>query len=800
MKIKNLFFGAVIALAAFACAKPEEIPAGIDVDTLKIEAGTDGVQVEVKVTSSEAWQALVPTAAQDWLHVVPAQGQKGVTTVKVSVDPLQGKSRNSRINFMAGLFTASISVTQEGTVASNDGLTPQTAFTASEAYAWVMENISENNAPSDVPYYVKGYIHKIGLYKEVEQYFTGNSYGNATFYISDGKEYDPNTEKDFEAYQVNYLGNRRFVEGKDVDIKIGDEVILYGHLTKYNQTAETMQQNTGKGAYIYSLNGVVDETAPQTEITECTVAQFIEKADPNTYYRLTGKVSSFRTGTNSSGRNYMQFNLTDVSGSILVYGFKDGEYDKWASTLSDGGTVVLTGTYEFYADKSQHEVMNTTIESFEAGQAQTDITDATVADFMNSDGVTYYRLTGKVTGFYTGEINGRKYMDFDLTDNTGTIKVYGFKDGEYDKWAETIKDYGTVVLTGTYQLYNNTTPEVMNATIESFEEGEAPTEFETLTIADFIAKADPANQYRLQGTVSEFTIDNPEKKYMKVTVKDNTGEILVYSFKEGEFDKWSGQITEGGSISVVGTYQNYQGTHEVINATIESFQADPNYKYCKVDGSTEIKVAASATEAQISIKANAAWTITTTSAAAIDPASGDSDATVKVTFPANESIEAEVVYTLTLKCEAASVEETITITQGKAVGEGAFDVEFDIAAIASENGWANGTKYLTVEKEGVTLTATGGSNTGKYYDSGTNWRFYQAENPTLTISVSSDLEFVSAKFEYASQNTGVLVDKDGSEVPSGSVSSSTTYGVANTGSATNGQVRFTKITVTVQAK
>ena len=803
MKIKNLFFGAVIALAAFACTMQEEIPAGIEVDVTKIEAGVDGKQIEVKVTSSEAWQALIPSAAQDWLHIVPAQGQKGVTSVKVSVDALgSGKGRSSRINFMAGLFTASIAVSQEGTVANGDGKTPQTAFSASEAYAWVMEHITTDNAPSDEPFYVKGFIHKIGTYKEVEQYFTGNSYGNATFYMSDAKEYDPNNEKDFEAYQVNYLGNRKFVQGQDTDIKIGDEVIIFGHLTKYKETAETMQQNTGKGAYIYSLNGVVEETEPQQEITSSTVADFIQKAEPNTYYRLTGKVSSFKTGTNNSGRNYMQFNITDDSGTILVYGFKSGQYEEWASKLSDGGTVVLNGTYEYYADKQQHEVVNATIESFEAGQGQTEITDITVAEFIQkADPSTYYKLTGKVTGFYTGESNGRKYMGFNLSDATGTVVVYGFKDGQYDQWADKLKDYGTVVLTGTYEYYaSNQQHEVMNTTIISFEEGEAPTEFDDVTIAEFIQKADAANAYRLSGIVTDFNIDNAELKYMKITMKDDTGEILVYSFKEGEFDKWSGQITLGGAIVVVGTYKIYQGTPEVVEATIESFQANPDYKYCSVDGASEIKVSASATEAELKIKANAAWTITATQGNITPaPASGSEDATVKLTFPANESTEAEVVYTLTLKCEAADVEETITVTQGKAVPAGGAEVEFDIAAIAQEKGWANGTKYTSIEKDGVTLSITkGGGNTGKYYTSGNEWRFYQTESPHLKISVSDNLQFVSAVLTYNVTNNGILVGSDGATIPSGEETVCQDFTVGNSGTATNGQVKFTKIVVTVQ--
>lgn len=78
-------------------------------------------------------------------------------------------------------------------------------------------------------------------------------YGNGSFFISDdGKKYGDPT-KDFEAYQVKWLGNQKWVEGDD-QIAIGDEVVIYGPLTKYKTTYET----AGKGAaYIFSLNGKV---------------------------------------------------------------------------------------------------------------------------------------------------------------------------------------------------------------------------------------------------------------------------------------------------------------------------------------------------------------------------------------------------------------------------------------------------------------------------------------------------------------------------------------------------------------
>ena len=86
--------------------------------------------------------------------------------------------------------------------------------------------------------YVKGIVSSI-----VSQF--GAQYGNGTFWIS-----DDGSANDFEAYRALWLGNRKWAEG-DAEIAVGDNVILYGKLTKYGTTYETA---SGK-AYVYSLNG-----------------------------------------------------------------------------------------------------------------------------------------------------------------------------------------------------------------------------------------------------------------------------------------------------------------------------------------------------------------------------------------------------------------------------------------------------------------------------------------------------------------------------------------------------------------
>ena len=101
---------------------------------------------------------------------------------------------------------------------------------------------TEYQSTGDV--YIKGKISRIankGTFTE------GGTYGNASFYISDdGKE-----ANEFYCFRVLYLGNKKFEEGQ-TDIKVGDEVVVYGQLMNYQgNTPETV---AGK-AYLYSLNG-----------------------------------------------------------------------------------------------------------------------------------------------------------------------------------------------------------------------------------------------------------------------------------------------------------------------------------------------------------------------------------------------------------------------------------------------------------------------------------------------------------------------------------------------------------------
>ena len=143
--------------------------------------------------------------------------------------------------------------------------------------------------------------------------------------------------------------------------------------------------------------------------------------------------------------------------------------------------------------------------------------------------------------------------------------------------------------------------------------------------------------------------------------------------------------------------------------------------------------------------------------------------------------EFEIVIDVTLLAKVDSITKVITI-----------------ADVAAANGWANSTKYtsFTVDSNITISLSHIGNNSGKYYSSGNNWRLYQTENPTLTITSTNTI--ISIAIEYSVSNTGCLV-QNGNKLSSGDIvevnDTTVSFTVGNTGSATNGQARITKITI-----
>ncbi len=139
-------------------------------------------------------------------------------------------------------------------------------------------------------------------------------------------------------------------------------------------------------------------------------------------------------------------------------------------------------------------------------------------------------------------------------------------------------------------------------------------------------------------------------------------------------------------------------------------------------------------------------------------------------------------------------------TLAASVGWASTTVSNTIANIADANNWENGTKYTSFAlDDNITISCTGGGNSGKYYTSGNEWRLYQTENPKLIVTAADGYLLNSITVTYNVSNTGILIynnTKINSPATVAVSGSSVEFSVGNSGTATNGQVKVTAISVT----
>lgn len=306
-----------------------------------------------------------------------------------------------------------------------DPFNPSAAANAVADLTWT----DKDNYQTTDNVYVKGKISRIadnGTFTE------GGTYGNASFYIvEDGTDFE------FYVYRTLYLGNKKYESGQ-TDIKVGDEVVIYGKLMNYRgNTPETVAGS----CYLYSLNGQSaegDQPGGETEeVKDATVAEFLAAAESETQpYKLVGKVSDIQSDV------YGNFNLTDATGTVYVYGLvskdlggfaKNKANDKSFASIGvkEGDEITIIGFRQTFTPKEGDPVIEVVGAYYVSGASGSgdqpggdteEVKNATVSQFIAAEKSTTqpYKLTGTVSN-----IKSDVYGNFDLTDETGTVYIYG---------------------------------------------------------------------------------------------------------------------------------------------------------------------------------------------------------------------------------------------------------------------------------------------------------------------------------------------------------------------------------------
>ena len=337
MKLATRFLTLLaFAAAVFTGCRPEER----DIDLPQIQVGGSDLHFDAEtkkasvaldkdlttlimsVTANRDWTADIAWDSDEvpWIAVTPDHGEASDAPQRVVVTVLNnaGYNRNKQVKFSINYDYKTIAFTQVGERGEEIIGTLDNPLTVAGVVKYVKSLGADVQSSSGV--YVKGKISRID---DNNNFASSGTYGNATFYIS-----DDGTENgdQFYCYRVLYLGNKKWSSKTDTDIKVGDDVIIYGKVVNYKgNTPETVQGT----AFIYEHNGVnrgTDEGGGGGD--EGTPAGTGTLDDP---YNVSAARAAVKDMTWTSNDTYDKTGVVYVKGKI--------------SRIADNGTYGQSGTY-----------------------------------------------------------------------------------------------------------------------------------------------------------------------------------------------------------------------------------------------------------------------------------------------------------------------------------------------------------------------------------------------------------------------------------------------------------------------
>ena len=625
MKLSKRFFALLGLAAAFVGCRQEE--ADFDLPRLKVESSALVFDAETKlascaldmqlvnipltVTANRDWVADITWDSDEvaWIAVTPDHGVASDQPQQVTVTVLNnaGFNRNKRVKFSINYDYKTIDIYQTGERGEEVIGTLDNPLTVAGAIKYVKSLGADVQSSSGV--YVKGKISRID---DGSNFAASGTYGNATFYISDDGSADSDQ---FYCYRVLYLGNKKWSSKTDTDIKVGDNVIIYGNVVNYKgNTPETVQGT----AFVYEHNGVnrgTDEggggggnegtpagTGTADDPYNVAAARAAVKDltwTSNTEYQKTGTV--YVKGKISKIADKGTFGESGTFGNATFYISDDGKEgndlycyrilylnnEKYTSgtDIKVGDEVVICGELMNYKGNTPETVANNAYLFSLNGSGGGGVTPGpgevkavTVAEFNaapESD-TQVYELVGTIGG----SIN-TTYGNFDLTDETGTVYVYGLTATELGYGSKNDKSFASLGLVEGDKIkirgYRGSFDgkiEVLNAWfIEKVSGGvtPGPGEVKAVTVAEFNAAPESDTQvYELVGTIG----GSINTTYGNFDLTDETGTVYVYGLTATELGYGSKNdksfaslgLVEGDKIKIRGYRGSFDGKIEVLNA------------------------------------------------------------------------------------------------------------------------------------------------------------------------------------------------------------------------------------------
>ena len=455
-------------------------------------------------------------------------------------------------------------------------------------------------------------------------------------------------------------------------IREGDIVTLIGKRDRYDdaKVPEEKEQVGGPAYYVSHIGS-----------TDVTVAEFLQKPESSDVrYRITGTVANIQMDKNDPTKEsaYGNFDLVDGDASVLVYGLTVAPVEKNDQSfpklgLKAGDVVTIVGTRTGYKGTPQvggpayyitHTPGETPGEGGEGGEGGEEPTEKDARNLAFSSATATATLGEDFTApTLSGETDGVLYT----SSNTEVATV------DAATGAVTLVAAGETTITAaaeeTETLQDGSASYVLTVSAAAVE----PVGPLTVTVAEFLAaEVSDTQEYQLTGVMS----GTYNTTYGNFYLEDATAKVLVYGLtatKQTSNDKSFATLglRDGDTVTLIGKRAVYVNpstqaeTHQVGGpAYYVSHVAAP---YMELPAAS-VSVAAETTTYTIEVQSNVSWTATASAGVTLNPASGNGNASVVMTFAANTT-DATATHTVTFVAEG--VEKTFTLVQKAVVTSGA---------------------------------------------------------------------------------------------------------------------------------
>lgn len=313
----------------------------------------------------------------------------------------------------------------------------------------------------------------------------------------------------------------------------------------------------------------------------------------------------------------------------------------------------------------------------------------------------------------------------------------------------------------------------------------APTGTSKLWIDDVVVKrVAPSYTVTIDGGISHGTVStSPSGSVLE------GAEVTITATPEDGYALTSLSVTDALSQAVTVTANKFTMPGSNVTVTASFAKLYTVTWSAPSNGSVTVKHGTSTLSSGDTVPEGATVTITT------NPDDGYKLATLKYNDGSDHDIKAAKTFTMPA--------HDVSITAEYEADSGT-TASVTIGDYATAHSWTNDTKYTSITIDGIiTATAGGTGNSGKYYNTNKDWRFYQSGSGTLTISASNSKKITSVTITCTFSNSGKLTYGGGTSVSSGTEIAfdkvdSVVFSVGNTGSGTTGQCRITGISVTYE--